>query len=158
MLTMLVSGFWHGPNWQMLLWGGLHGLYLVGERIIMLKRPPQLEDQKIRWPDWGSSLIVFILVALAWVPFAMRLPTALGLWNQLLVGNIFGFRDQGLILPLVVLALALWLDWAQYNKAEEIFFLRQKQFVQATMLATVILLVLVVTSSGAGQPFVYQGF
>lgn len=158
MLTMLVSGFWHGPNWQMLLWGGLHGLYLVGERIIMLKRPPQLEDQKIRWPDWGSSLIVFILVALAWVPFAMRLPTALGLWNQLLVGNIFGFRDQGLILPLVVLALALWLDWAQYNKAEEIFFLRQKQFVQATMLATVILLILVVTSSGAGQPFVYQGF
>jgi D-alanyl-lipoteichoic acid acyltransferase DltB (MBOAT superfamily) len=158
MLTMLVSGFWHGPNWQMLLWGGLHGLYLVGERLTMLKRPPQLESQKIRWPGWGSSLIVFILVALAWVPFAVRLPTALGLWNQLLVGNLFGFRDQGLILPLVVLTLALWLDWAQYNKAEEIFFLRQRQSVQATMLATLILLILIVTSSGVGQPFIYQGF
>jgi alginate O-acetyltransferase complex protein AlgI len=158
MLTMLVSGFWHGPNWQMLLWGAIHGLYLVGERLIMLRRPAQMGAHKTRWPGWGSSLIIFILVTLAWVPFAMRIPNAVGLWKQLLVGNVFGFRDQGLIFPLMVLIPAIWLDWAQYNKPEEIFFLRQPQFIQATMLATAILLILVVTSSGTGQPFVYQGF
>ncbi len=158
MLTMLVSGFWHGPNWQMLLWGILHGLYLVGERLFMLRRQARPEGQKVRWPSWGSTLIVFILVVLAWVPFAVRIPTALSLWNQLLIGNVFGFRDQGLVFPLMVLIPAIWLDLAQYNKAEEIFFLRQSQFAQASILATAMILILVVTSSDAGQPFVYQGF
>ena len=27
--TMLLGGFWHGANWTFLIWGGLHGLYLV---------------------------------------------------------------------------------------------------------------------------------
>jgi alginate O-acetyltransferase complex protein AlgI len=27
--TMLLGGLWHGASWSFLLWGGLHGLYLV---------------------------------------------------------------------------------------------------------------------------------
>jgi hypothetical protein len=53
---------------------------------------------------------------------------------------------------------SIWLDWAQYNKAEEVFFVRQRQVAQAAMLAIVIIFILVVTSSGTGQPFIYQGF
>jgi D-alanyl-lipoteichoic acid acyltransferase DltB (MBOAT superfamily) len=158
MLTMLVSGFWHGPSWQMLLWGALHGLYLVGERLLTLRQPARQEHQKVRWAGWLSSLVIFLLVALAWAPFTMRIPNALALWQQLLVGNLFGTMDHSLMFSLVVLIPAIWLDWAQYNKAEEMFFLHQKQFVQATILATVLVLILVVTTSGAGQPFIYQGF
>ena len=29
MVVFLVSGFWHGANWTFLLWGGLHGFYLI---------------------------------------------------------------------------------------------------------------------------------
>ena len=29
MLTMLLGGLWHGAAWTFLIWGGLHGLYLV---------------------------------------------------------------------------------------------------------------------------------
>jgi alginate O-acetyltransferase complex protein AlgI len=158
MLTMLVSGFWHGPSWQMLLWGAIHGLYLVGERLLTLRQPVRQEHQKVRWAGWLSSLVIFLLVALAWAPFTMRIPNALALWQQLLVGNLFGTVDHSLMFSLVVLIPAIWLDWAQYNKAEEMFFLHQKQFVQATILATVLVLILVVTTSGAGQPFIYQGF
>lgn len=32
MVTMLVSGLWHGPAWTFVAWGGLHGLYLVVQR------------------------------------------------------------------------------------------------------------------------------
>lgn len=31
MITMLISGIWHGANWTFVLWGGLHGLYLIVE-------------------------------------------------------------------------------------------------------------------------------
>jgi D-alanyl-lipoteichoic acid acyltransferase DltB (MBOAT superfamily) len=33
MLTMLVSGMWHGIGWNFLFWGGLHGFYLIVERL-----------------------------------------------------------------------------------------------------------------------------
>jgi len=29
MVTMLLGGLWHGAGWTFVLWGGLHGLYLV---------------------------------------------------------------------------------------------------------------------------------
>ena len=34
MFTMLVSGLWHGANWTFLVWGGLHGTFLLVERLI----------------------------------------------------------------------------------------------------------------------------
>src|ERR1700682_4300139 len=32
MITMLLGGLWHGAAWTMVIWGGLHGLALVGHR------------------------------------------------------------------------------------------------------------------------------
>ena len=32
MLTMLLGGLWHGAAWRFVIWGGLHGLWLVWER------------------------------------------------------------------------------------------------------------------------------
>lgn len=47
-LTFLVSGLWHGAAWTFVLWGALHGLFVVAERI--LDRPLK-ED-----PEAGSRL------------------------------------------------------------------------------------------------------
>jgi D-alanyl-lipoteichoic acid acyltransferase DltB (MBOAT superfamily) len=32
MLTMLIGGLWHGASWHFVVWGALHGAYLVMER------------------------------------------------------------------------------------------------------------------------------
>ncbi|MCC6581509.1 MAG: MBOAT family protein, partial [Phycisphaeraceae bacterium] len=32
LFTMLLGGLWHGASWNFVIWGGLHGLYLVIER------------------------------------------------------------------------------------------------------------------------------
>lgn len=34
MLTMLIGGLWHGAAWRFIVWGGLHGSYLVAERLL----------------------------------------------------------------------------------------------------------------------------
>ena len=31
--TMLLGGLWHGANWTFVVWGGLHGIYLVGRAL-----------------------------------------------------------------------------------------------------------------------------
>lgn len=33
MITMLLGGLWHGASWSFLIWGGLHGLFLVVNRL-----------------------------------------------------------------------------------------------------------------------------
>lgn len=158
MLTMLVSGFWHGPNWQMLLWGALHGLYLVVERLLNLRQPANIENNKKGAGSWIPWLSTFLIVIFAWVPFTMRVSFALDFWRELFVGNLFGLRNYHLVFSLALLIPAVLLDLAQFNKADEFYFLQQKQLTQAFLLATVIMLLFLVTSTGTGQPFVYQGF
>ena len=34
LLTMLLGGLWHGANWTFIVWGGLHGCYLIGNHAI----------------------------------------------------------------------------------------------------------------------------
>jgi alginate O-acetyltransferase complex protein AlgI len=79
MLTMLLGGLWHGASWSFLLWGGLHGAYLVLHRL-WLRCP--LRDRLAAQAGLGGLLwrsccvaLTFHAVCLAWVFF--RLP-ALG--------------------------------------------------------------------------------
>ena len=33
--TMVLGGLWHGASWNFVLWGALHGVFLIGERVIL---------------------------------------------------------------------------------------------------------------------------
>src|SRR3546814_3908823 len=36
-IVFLISGFWHGAEWNFILWGCWHGFFLVVERLFLLK-------------------------------------------------------------------------------------------------------------------------
>jgi alginate O-acetyltransferase complex protein AlgI len=83
MITMLLGGLWHGAAWTFVVWGGLHGTYLVVERFgrSWLQRHG-LGAMPMSWL-W-SRLIVFNLVCLAWVFFrADSMTTAFTLLDRL---------------------------------------------------------------------------
>ena len=68
-LTMLIGGLWHGASWTFVVWGGLHGAYLIAERLVRGTRVAALGL-------WGSPvgraallLSTFLLVCVAWVFF-----------------------------------------------------------------------------------------
>jgi D-alanyl-lipoteichoic acid acyltransferase DltB (MBOAT superfamily) len=70
-ITMLLCGLWHGTNWTYLVWGGLHGSYLLLQRAMS-----RLGDTGQTFPPMpkvflqGFSMIaVFLLVSLAWIFF-----------------------------------------------------------------------------------------
>jgi D-alanyl-lipoteichoic acid acyltransferase DltB (MBOAT superfamily) len=156
-ITMLVSGFWHKPNWQMLLWGGMHAAYLVLERLLGVWHPDWVQGRKGPVLNWVSTGVVFLLVSLAWVPFFLGLDSAVRFWNALLTTRVIGVADTRIVYAMFVLLLAVGLDWVQTRKTSEIFFLQYRSIVQAALLATVIVLLLIV-SAAEGQPFIYQGF
>ena len=70
MVTMLLGGLWHGADWKFVIWGGLHGTYLVGERVVT--RGGATGRRAGRRPALaavGRWLLTFNLVCLAWVFF-----------------------------------------------------------------------------------------
>ena len=78
MITMTLGGLWHGADWHFILWGALHGAYLVVERLIYGNRPIKPREGLL---GWGLALFTFVMVALATVFF--RSP------NMLILGSIF---------------------------------------------------------------------
>ena len=88
MLTMLACGLWHGAAWRFVLWGGLHGVFLVGHagwRRAGLRL----------WAPVAQALTLLAVVA-AWVPFrATGMATALSV-----LGGMAGLH--GIALPAMI--------------------------------------------------------
>jgi alginate O-acetyltransferase complex protein AlgI len=59
--TMLLSGLWHGAGWTFLLWGALHGTFMLLESVSrgFWRRAPAALTRPVVW----------VAVFLAWVPF-----------------------------------------------------------------------------------------
>jgi D-alanyl-lipoteichoic acid acyltransferase DltB (MBOAT superfamily) len=71
MATMLLGGLWHGAGWTFVIWGGLHGLYLVlnhGWRAARKRWFPRsaLPPAPARAL---AQLLTFLAVVVAWVFF-----------------------------------------------------------------------------------------
>jgi alginate O-acetyltransferase complex protein AlgI len=76
MATMLIGGLWHGAGWTFVIWGGLHGTFLVGERAAAalsdatgaVPAAPRTVSVVLRWA------LTFNLVCVAWVFFRADSP------------------------------------------------------------------------------------
>ncbi|MNM57429.1 Peptidoglycan O-acetyltransferase [compost metagenome] len=86
MLTMLLGGLWHGAGWTFVIWGGLHGLFLV----------VQQAWRKVfgaATGRWWPAALTFLAVMLAWVFF--RSPDVATAWD--ILGALVG--ANGISLP-----------------------------------------------------------
>jgi alginate O-acetyltransferase complex protein AlgI len=61
MATMLLAGLWHGAAWNFVIWGGLHGIFLVVHRQYRRCFRPLPAV-------FGNALTLFAVIV-AWVPF-----------------------------------------------------------------------------------------
>lgn len=59
-IVFLVSGLWHGASWTFILWGALHGIVMIFERIL---------NGKEKIPQCISQFLTLIFVFVAWIPF-----------------------------------------------------------------------------------------
>ena len=92
-LTFLVSGLWHGANWTYLLWGAIHGTYLVFAIVTT-----DFRGRVARWArldlfpgvrKFLEVVVTFHLVTFAWIAF--RAKSIAEAW--IVVRRIFDFGD-----------------------------------------------------------------
>jgi alginate O-acetyltransferase complex protein AlgI len=84
LVTMLVSGIWHGAGIHFIVWGLLHGILLAIRRLWRQIRP--MPATPPLWSQLGSWLLTYVAVNLAWAFFCMDVHTALFFLRRLLVG------------------------------------------------------------------------
>ena len=77
MITMLLGGLWHGAAWTFVIWGGLHGVYLmVNHGWAALCRPSERPIARLI-----ASAMTFVAVVVGWVFF--RSVSVAAAWHML---------------------------------------------------------------------------
>jgi D-alanyl-lipoteichoic acid acyltransferase DltB (MBOAT superfamily) len=98
-ITMLLGGLWHGAGWNFIIWGALHGTYLMinlGWQATKLKYSLFITESKLY--VFSAWLITFIVVVIGWVFFrAVTLDGAL-----IIIKGMFGLN--GIEVPNAILA------------------------------------------------------
>lgn len=61
-IVFLISGFWHGAAWTFIFWGAYHGLWLVLERVFLLKIYDKIGKL-------FSTIFCFVIISIGWVFF-----------------------------------------------------------------------------------------
>jgi len=90
-IVFIISGLWHGAQWNFVIWGGLNGLLqIIGQ---LLRRPKEIVVSHIVGKNRSVILsmcrrgVVFIIISITWIFFRMpNLEDALcalsRIWNQ----------------------------------------------------------------------------
>lgn len=67
--VMLLGGLWHGAGWNFVIWGGLHGFYLVIHHAwVQLSERLRFPTESVLWKII-ATIITFVAVCFAWVFF-----------------------------------------------------------------------------------------
>ena len=72
MLTFLISGLWHGANLTFIVWGGLHGLFVISENLARrVVKYYDIKFSKLIRPgiNFLRNISTFILICYAWIFF-----------------------------------------------------------------------------------------
>ena len=176
MITFLLSGLWHGANWTFVLWGALHGCYVIVETLIhrMASGKPALPQKSkavTALRSAGQMLLTFTLVCFAWVFFrANSISDAFYGLSHMFNGigspiqyveyaaRIMKLDRYDLLVRLLPVALLAVFDI--FNKREDVFLSlsRWKPVFRWAIYLTMIWFILFFPGTGGGGEFIYFQF
>ena len=158
MLTMLLGGLWHGASWTFVVWGGLHGVYLIVERVI--RRNWGGNTWTERW--YMKALLVlltYFLICIAWVFFrAQDFSTALTLLTTMFLGapDHLQLGIRSVFMVLIVSVALLVVHWFLREINLETVWGRFPWWVRSVVL--MFLLLCLILTPGDDRAFIYFQF
>jgi len=126
MVVFLVSGLWHGANWTYVLWGAIHGAYMVAGQALRPLGARLLTAwgrtaRSLRLAAALQTLVTFHLVLLAWVFFRANTVTdAVHVLRHALSGlelrGGYGIGGGGAYELAVAACAILAMEWVQFRQ------------------------------------------
>lgn len=154
MITMTLSGIWHGANWTFICWGALHGAMLVCyhlcKRFTFLSLPTLL-----------NVILTYILTSFAWIFFrANSISDALTVIRKIFTdqGPLFiGDGIPALVLPLIMIALLLFKELKDEYGVRLSLMHHTSPWVSIPSCAFMVIIILLCAEFNSGQ-FIYFQF
>lgn len=158
-VVFLISGFWHGAAWNFIIWGGFHGLFLIADRIFLLRFYRAIGK-------FPSVLITFVITLVGWVLF--RSENMVQVWDYTI--GMFSFRSGNSLFVsrevwMTMVAAAVFGFLAYFPQVEkwQIKILAKEQRLKTMIWMTMAAIVFFVLSLGAitssgFNPFIYFRF
>ena len=129
-LVFVVSGLWHGANWTFVIWGALHGFYLVFSimtyniRTLIANKIGITKFPKIHY--FFKILVVFSLSTFSWIFFrANNVSDAFYIISHLFKGltldtaglNLGGIGMQGLMISFIFIIMMEIIQFVQEKRS-----------------------------------------
>lgn len=168
-IVFILSGLWHGANWTFVIWGLLHGFYMIFSIISENKREKFVRKIGLkRLPKIHSIIqiaITFALVNLGWIFFrANSLSDAAYIITHLFSGFTLNIEEMnigiGLIGMIMVISSILFLVCIHllqvHTKIRQ--FISKKPIWQRWLIYFTIIFVILLFGISEGIPFIYFQF
>jgi alginate O-acetyltransferase complex protein AlgI len=159
-IVFLISGFWHGASWNFVIWGAWHGLFLILDRLFLIKLLGKIGKL-------SRVFINYIIVLIGWVFFrAETLGDAAVYIKRMFLFDFKSFDiiyDKELLVVLIIAAVFAFSNLFRIGRISQNFLYREEHNSSghtAMTLISIILFVLCVSyvvSSGF-NPFIYFRF
>ena len=132
-LTMLLGGLWHGASWNFVIWGGFHGILLVGQHAWMVVRPARGNGHLLQGhPGQLSSkilrlakiMVTFVLMLIGWTLFRCEsLSDITVTFSRMFLSPLADPRWLSFAVPIgTAIAIMLVIDvWKEKIKSELVF-------------------------------------
>jgi alginate O-acetyltransferase complex protein AlgI len=159
-IVFLLSGLWHGANWTFIIWGAIHGVYII-LHILSDKYLLSKKSYQNGWKKWIHVLITFHLVAFAWIFFrAESLSKAM-----MVIKGIFSFNNPhsfslsvgsfGMFSLAIALTSVFFMMLFEYFTSYDLRELKEKRTIVFSSLCIILIVSLGIFS---GQNFIYFQF
>jgi len=147
MVTMVVSGFWHGAAWNFIIWGALNGIGSI------LSPRSDRDSWYGKVPRLLRQLMTFLFITVTWVFFKKStVPEALEVLRRSI-----SFQGGINLIPVVplILVLIIWVWQLLYDSSYRRFLSLRPVRLGALAL---ILFLLFALSGGSHEQFIYFQF
>ena len=159
-IVWALTGFWHGANWNFIIWGLYYGVLLLLEQTILAKL-------LAKCPRLFRYFLTMLTVVIGWVIFRIENLNALceilgkmfGLGGSFKLSQVF-YSDYSLIaaLPYITIGMLFSLPYLRnlYGKLEEryIIFIPIKNLIYLSLFVIAIIFLI----SSSYNPFIYFRF
>jgi len=159
MITMALGGLWHGASWNFVVWGIIHGLLLVAERLVMDYVPERFKSIGFLGRS-AIRVLTFLSVTTVWVFF--RSPSFSGALE--IIGSMLSLSSEGAkILPMIeilkvsiAMSFIVGMHWVMADSNIESLTRKLGNIRYSSALASIF--VLLVITQGAANAFIYFQF
>jgi alginate O-acetyltransferase complex protein AlgI len=160
-VTWFLTGLWHGANYTFIVWGMIHGFFLI---LYQWQKQPRKQLFKKMGIKNSNSFVIFFetiltlfIVLLAWIFFRSEsISQSFAYLSKMFSAPLFEFPSSLLIMNLFWGALLLLAEWIQRGKQHALQFDRLPAYARWSVYYALIILILF--RGGQQETFIYFQF